>query len=282
MTIRTRTGPAPSVAPAPQRPPATMRDRPPGHAPAALCLAAYTAEPGPGRLERWVGISPLRGQAAARYAQAAAETETAAALRRLPADWTVLHSVPLAETRTVVPHLAIGPAGVYALFPAAQRDAQVWVSGELITVDGAPSEALAEAEAAAREIVARLAAVLPPSVRVVPVVPFVEPRRILVRSAPGVAVVLPMAEVTPWLRSLPEICSALQVDRLADTAEQPDIWGMRPAAVAGGADLAPVRAALDAAERRWRSTRRLLVAAGTATSVSVVLTAAALAGLFPG
>lgn len=280
MTIRTRTGPAPHVTPAPPRPPATMRDRGPGHAPAALCLAAHAAEPGVRPIERLLGLSPLRGVAAQRYERALFETDTALALRRLPADWTVLHSVPLAESRVVVPHLAIGPAGVFALFPDPRPDAQVWVSGDLITVDGVPSEALTDAEAAAAEIAVRLGDMLPRSVGVVPVVPFVAPRMLMVRSAPRAVQLLAMADVAGWLRSLPEVCSALQVDRLADTAELPEVWGMRASAVAGGADLTALRAELEAADARWQRTVRVLVTAGTAITVTAAIGAAALLGVF--
>ncbi|HEY8589310.1 MAG TPA: hypothetical protein VIL55_07150 [Naasia sp.] len=259
-----------------------MRERGPGHAPAALCLAAHAAEPRIPALARLLGFSPLRGAAAQRYERALFEAETALSLRRLPADWTVLHSVPLAESRVVVPHLAIGPAGVFALFPDPRPDAQVWLSGDLLTVDGVPSEALADAEAAAHEIAVRLGDVLPRSVGVVPVVTFVAPRRVLVRSAPRTARVLPMGEVAGWLRSLPEVCSALQVDRLADTAELPEVWGMRASAVAGGADLAPVHTEVAAAELRWQRALRVLVAAATAISATSAIGLAALLGVFGG
>ncbi|WP_210508816.1 nuclease-related domain-containing protein [Naasia sp. SYSU D00057] len=210
------------AAPAPPAPPPTLRSREPGYAAVEECLAAHVAAPRRSWIERLLGIVPLRAEAHAHREQALLERGVGALLTRLPADWTVLHSVPLPGG--VVPHLVLGPAGVYAIFPQAAVDASVWVSADLIAVDGASSDALLRAEAAVTGIEQCLGPVLVPGVAVASVVVFREPKRIVVRTPARAAKVLDAAELVPWLRSLPELCSALLVDRLADAAELPTTW----------------------------------------------------------
>src|SRR4051812_11829958 len=164
MSIRLRTG-APRSAPAPTVavPPApTMRTREPGHSPALACLAEIADAPR-SRMEKVLGMSPLRATARRLYVRTRLEEETGALLARLPADWTVLHSVPVGSA--VVPHLAIGPAGVFCVFPQDEREASVWVSAELLSVDGVSSDGWLVAAAAAERVEDRLAPYLGPGIQ---------------------------------------------------------------------------------------------------------------------
>src|SRR3954462_4662305 len=206
--IRHRTG-VPRRAPAPA-PPATLRSREPGYAAVEECLAAHASAPRRSWFERMLGIVPLRAEAHALREQALLERETAQLLARLPADWTVLHSVPLGAG--VVPHLVLGPAGVYAVFPHVASTPSVWVSPDLLAVDGAGTDALVRAESAVARIEQCLGPVLGPGIAVAAVIVFRRPKRIVVRTSPRAARVLDAAQLVPWLRSLPEVCSALLVD----------------------------------------------------------------------
>jgi hypothetical protein len=271
--IRLRTGaPRRTAAPVPPPPPPTLRSREAGYAAAEQCLAVHAAAPRRSWVARTLGIVPLRAEADSLRQQVLLEREIGALLRRLPADWTVLHSVPLLDG--VVPHLVVGPAGVYAIFPQHAVAPSVWVSADLLAVDGASSGALVRAESAVTRVEQCLGPVLGPGIAVVPVVVFRRPRRILVRTPPRAARVLDSAELVPWLRSLPEVCSALLVDRLADTAEVPTTW------LPEGAEthehtllLASLEAELVEAEQRRRWALRVLVPA------AAVLSAAASAAL---
>jgi hypothetical protein len=251
----------------------TMRSREAGHAAVGECLSAVAAGRQRSRLEQVLGISPLRPAAVRRMERVRLEQETGRQLSRLPADWTVLHSVPVGSA--VVPHLAIGPAGVFAVFPQDVRDASVWISAELLSVDGVSSDASAEADAAVSLVEDRLGPVLGRGIEVVPVVAFPEPRQLVVRAAAERVRVLAAADVVPWLKSLPEVCSALIVDRLADAAELPATWG----AAAGESGQQRLRfqrlqADLRLADLRWRRTVRVLV---TASGIVVAGSATALA-----
>jgi hypothetical protein len=277
VEMRTRVGALPVTpfvaAPAPR----TLRDRPAGSAPMEACLAVHEDRRSP--LERLVGIAPLRAHAQELRDRVGLEEESGAALVRLPADWTVLHSVAV-PGGGVVPHLLVGPAGVFAVLPESRRDASVWVSGDLASVDGASSDALRDAELIAGAVGESLGHLLPPGVPVVPVVTFLEPRRILLRSAPRTVHVLAAAGLVPWLRSLPEICSALQVDRLADAAELPATWSAGevrdPSELRDRFDGLEVEAVQ--ADRRWRVTVRALAGAGGVVSLASALMIAALLG----
>lgn len=276
MDIRLRTGAPRSAPPVYAPPPFTLRSRPAGYAAAEECLAVHASSPRRSRLERALGIRPLGREAAALYGRALAEESTARALSRLPADWTVLHSVPAGGG--VVPHLAVGPAGVFAVLSQPRAGATVWVAGELLAVDGAGSAAMAEAAAAAGIAADRLAPFLGHGVGVRPIVAFPRPRRMLVRTPPEAVQVLAAEELVPWLRSLPEICSARTVDRIADAAELPATWSD---AEPGDASrhrqrFERLQAELAAADRRWEVSLRVLVAAGLAVCV---LSASALAAL---
>jgi len=125
------------------------------------------------------------------------------------------------------------------------------------------------AEAAVARIEQCLRPVLGPGIAVEPVVVFRAPKRILVRTPPRAARVLDAADLVPWLRSLPEVCSALLVDRLADAAEIPTTW------LPEGADTAPsaprlerLEAELHQAELRRRQALPVLVAVGVLLSAA--------------
>jgi hypothetical protein len=278
MTIRLRTGTPKREAEPTAAPPPTLRARPAGFAPVADCVAAQDTSPERSVIERILGIGPLRASAQALFEQALLEQETAALLARLPADWTVLHSVP-AEA-VVIPHLVVGPAGVFAVFPQRAADASVWVSADLLSVDGAGSDAMRTADGAAGVVEERLAPNLRPGVEVVPVVVFSAPRRLLVRTPPDRVQVLAAADLTAWLRSLPEVCSALIVDRLADAAELPATWGSLADPGEGRwhrLRLEGIEGKFAEADRRWRHTAKVVAAVGFLGTAAVAAALAATA-----
>ncbi|WP_210478831.1 nuclease-related domain-containing protein [Naasia sp. SYSU D00948] len=273
--IRLRTG-APRRAPAsPPPPPPSLRSQSPGSGALAASLAEHAAAPPRSRLGRFAGLAPLGAPAAAWYERARIERDAADLLRRLPADWTVLHSVPL--DGPVVPHLLVGPAGVFALFPEPRPRASVWVSADLLSVDGAGSDAVAAAESVVPAIRERLAAVLRGGVPVVPIVAFPAPERVVVRTPPTSARVLPLEDVVPWLRSLREVCSAVIVDRIADAAAVPETWGAEGPLDDG---FGALQAELAEADRRWARTVRAIVAGSPALLAAGAAVGALVLGAF--
>jgi len=267
MSLRTRVGNVPRPAAPPSAAPASLRSRPPGYAAMEACLAERAVSPR-NALERLIGIAPLRRPVRELHDLALLEAETATALAALPADWTVLHSVPLSTT--VIPHLAMGPAGVFAIFPQLPRGAAAeFVAGQLL-VDGVATRTLEAVRRCAAEAHDVLAPVLPYGVTVAPVLAFVGPRRLTLRAGPADVAVVDSAGLAGWLRRLPEICSALQVDRMADGAESPATWGARD----GGGDtlrhrsrFARLQSEMDQADHRWLLTVRALVVAGLGVTV---------------
>ncbi|BDZ47623.1 hypothetical protein [Naasia aerilata] len=274
MTIRVRIGTPLREMEAPAPPLPTLRGRPAGFAPLVESVAVEAAARPRRAVERILGIAPIRPAVQALYERALLEEETATLLRRLPADWTVLHSVPTGPA--VIPHLLVGPAGVFAVFPQDERDASVWISADLLSVDGVGSQAMAMADEAVGEVEERLVEHLRPGVEIVPVVVFSAPKRVLVRTPPDRVHVLAAADLLPWLRSLPEVCSALIVDRLADAAELPATWGTAADAGEGVRHRQrreSIEGAVADADRRWRRAAKTVAGAG------VVVTAASIAAL---
>lgn len=278
MSLRTRVGNMPRPAAPPSAAPASLRSRPPGYAAMEACLAERAASPR-NALERLLGIAPLRRPARQLHDLALLEAETAAALAALPADWTVLHSVPLFTT--VIPHLAMGPAGVFAIFPQLPRGAAAeLVAGQLL-VNGGATRVLDAVRRCAAEAQDVLAPVLPYGVSVAPVLAFVGPRRLTLRTGLTDVAVLDSAELVGWLRRLPEICSALQVDRMADGAESPATWGAQEG---GGETLRHrsrflrLQGEMDQADHRWMLTVRALVVAGLGVTVVSAAMVGALLG----
>jgi hypothetical protein len=277
MTIRLRIGMPEQEAEAAPAPLVTLRGRPAGFAPLVECLALQAAARPRRPVERVLGIAPVRPAVEALYQRALLEQETGLLFARLPADWTVLHSVP--ADGIVIPHLLVGPAGVFAVFPQDARDASVWISADLLSVDGVSSNAMTEADEAVAGVEERLAPHLRPGVEIVPVVLFVTPQRVLVRTPPDRVHVLADADLVPWLRSLPEVCSALIVDRLADASELPSTWGT-PAhgreALEHRQRHESVTGDIAEAERRWRRTAKTIAGAGLVVTAGSLTAIAAL------
>src|ERR1035438_7205054 len=64
------------------------------------------------------------------------EEEVARRLRALSSEWRVLHAIQVSEAGTDIDHLVIGPAGVYSLNTKNHLNANVWVSDQVIMVNG--------------------------------------------------------------------------------------------------------------------------------------------------
>jgi len=95
--------------------------------------------------------------------------------------------------------------------------------------------------------------------------------------------VLALEEVVPWLRSLPEVCSAVLVDRIADAAALPETWPRHGDLSASHEDgIAILEKDLAEAARRWtRTVQAMIAGALTLLTGAVAAAGAVLAGVLP-
>ncbi len=169
----------------------------------------------------WGALAPA---ARTPYYRALAEVEVGEALNALPPTWSVLHSVPTA-TGGVIPHLVIGPAGVFAIRAEHAGGAKIAVEDRTITVDGHQVDAARHAERAARQASRVLGGLgLPANGTVHAVLAICGTGKLRIRSAPAWGTVLLGAEVTDWLRALPAVLTPSRTAPIVAAAAQPSTW----------------------------------------------------------
>lgn len=210
-------------------------------------------------IARLFGATPLAPGARTAYRVALAELAVGDALDQLGVRWDVLHDLPLASG--VLDHLAIGPAGVYAVRAVQCGRADVVAHESALSIGGEPRDDLALATVHAEQA----AAILGTTVR--PLLALVEPRRVALRAP------LPVVRATDLHRTLERAPQTLDGDEVAAISDRADLGSTWPMADAAALDtqqlhrdFATVRAAVrDAADRRV-----LWIAAGVGVAYGLV------------
>lgn len=109
--------------------------------PAESLMQALRAAIGPERpptfSSRLFGHNPIPSSARSWYVGILGELAVADALRSLPADWLVLHSVPVGDRGANIDHVLVSPSGrVLTLNTKHSPGGRVWVSPKAILVNG--------------------------------------------------------------------------------------------------------------------------------------------------
>ncbi len=236
---------------------AGLRARPAGYSVIERCLQTQMDAAPPSWLGRQLGLSPLSSRAKPLYQDAVGEIRVAEVLSGLGDEWTVFHSVPLATRGADVDHLLIGPPGVFTIDSRAVRG-PVWVGGSKILIGPRRVDFAPWAERVARRVHAELSRVTGESVFVRPLLVFVQPDRISVRTQPATVDVLTDEELVDWLHSQERIYPASRIRELADAADAVDTWQNGSASGENLRRLMPrfdrLRSEVDEAGRRWRMT----------------------------
>lgn len=230
-----------------------LRERVAGQSAMAHVVAVHSAGAPRTPLAAWFGRSPLPPGSRASYRAAVAELVAGDALEGLGPSWDLLHDLPL--TDGLLDHLAIGPAGVFAIRTMHADGSEVVVAAEGLAVAGEPSADVALAQAAAAEVSATLGAPVQPLVVVVGA------RRLSRRGDAGV-LVLASAELWRMLGRAPRALSGDEVARLSDLADLESTW---PRAGAGALDTQALHrdfAVIRAQVNQARGRRALWAAAG--------------------
>ncbi|MFZ2965101.1 MAG: nuclease-related domain-containing protein, partial [Rhodoglobus sp.] len=187
-----------------------LRERVPAQSAMARVVAAQAAAPARTPIGTVLGVSPLRAQARADYRAALAELSVGDALDNLGQRWDVLHDLPLRDG--ALDHLAIGPAGVFAVRTVHCDGLDAALDSAGLTVGGEPSDDVARARADAEEVADRLGDASGERIRVRPLLVLVDARRFTTRSlAPAVRIVV----VQELVRVLTKAPGTLDGDRVA-------------------------------------------------------------------
>lgn len=252
----------------------SLRGREPAFASLRECVLGQETAAARGPAARLFGRSPLHPEARTTYRAAIGELNTADALRRLGPDWTVLHAVPVASTATAIDHVAVGPAGVFAITTRDHSGQRLRVRGGTLLVGGRATDhfraARHQAERASRLVGLAVGRTVP----VVPVIVVTDPARL--SRTPSTVTVLESSELALWLTNRPRDLSGREVAELALAAETSATWRTCPPSASDDdgqeARFLAIRDEVHAARRRSRAwvaagVLWLLAAAGAAGAI---------------
>ena len=151
------------------------------------------------------------------------EEHVALELARLTDGWYVLHGVPIGVDGTDIDHVVIGPPGVFTINTKHHPGHVVDVKGDAIFIGPAYQPYIPKARAEASRASARLAAVLPPEIPVLPIITVVGATIRHRERTVGVEVV--DADYLVYaLTSEPEVLSSDAVDKVFAIARRSTTW----------------------------------------------------------
>jgi hypothetical protein len=226
------------------------------------CLRLQALTPARSAAARLFGRSPLTELSRSWYLGALGELVVAKLLAGLPAEWTVLHSVPVGSKGSDIDHLVIGPGGVFTVNTKFHAGASIWVGARRLMVNGRKTDYLRNSRFEAGRVSRMLGSGLRSPLPVTPLLVFVYAKRITIRERPPGVVVLRETHLARWLTRMPVTVSPEQLAVIRQKAATPSTWG----AGAGGTVIPTEFAAL---QRKVQAARRVR----TAWVLGVVLAA---------
>jgi hypothetical protein len=190
----------------------------------AACLSAQAAAPRRSALGRTFGTSVLSDASRKPYVEALGELHVAGELTRLGRDWVILHDVPVGERGQKIDHLAIGPAGVFAIDVMHQPASWVTVRGDVLSVNGAPRPYLAASRDLATDAAVDLTLATGLNVPVSGLIVFVAPQTVSVRDEPDDVGVTSDRMLQKYLAGRVRVLDSKSVRTIADAAADPHTW----------------------------------------------------------
>ena len=203
---------------------ATLRAHPAAASAIASCLNAQAESRPRSTFGKAFGVSPLSEASRGPYVAALGALHVADELAKLGPDWEILHGVPAGERGGVIDHLAIGPAGVFALNVLHQQADTVTVRGDLLAINGVPRPHLALARDLATDAAVNLTRVTGLNVPVRGLIVYVAPQSVSVRDEPDDVGVTSDRTLCKWLATREHVLDAATVAAIADAAAEPSTW----------------------------------------------------------
>jgi hypothetical protein len=200
-----------------------LADNPPGQAVRAWAREARDEAPVRTFIARVAGIKTDERN---RRVGGDGEVQVGRKLARLGKEWRVLHSVPVGSRGSDIDHIVIGPGGVFTINTKHHPDANVWVHGTTVKVNGASHryarDSRYEAERAGQLLSARTLF----DVGVRGVVAVVGARVLTVKAQPhdGLVTVVSAKELVAHLRAMPTRLDAASAERIYQVARHLATW----------------------------------------------------------
>lgn len=202
----------------------SLRAHPAAASVIAACLNAQAESRRRSIFGRAFGASPLCEASRQSYLDALSELHVAGELEKLGSGWTILHDVPVGERGEVIDHLAIGPAGVFALEVQHQQADTITVRGDVLTINGIARPHLDRSREIATEAAVNLTRAAGFNVPVQGLIVFVAPQSVSVHDEPDDVGVTSDRAVHRWLADREPRLDPTQVAMIADAAAEPATW----------------------------------------------------------
>lgn len=241
----------------------------------SVVVLAQRSAPSRGRLARIFGASPLTAESRAAYEGAIGELVVGDVLENLGPAWDVLHDLPLGITvhqDSILDHLVIGPAGVFAVHVVNYTDKDVVVAGDTLLVEGETLSHIQCAKTQSDAAALLLGAAAGSPVRVRPLLVVVNPRRFGVRAAATGVRVIPSHQLDRLLSRSPRTLHGDEVARISDLADLAETWPDAPPMPLDVVNLHQEFAVIRGEVRRALLRRALWVASGIAVLYVTVWT----------
>ena len=252
----------------------TLRVRGPAYAVMMECLRIQSGARRQSRIARLLGVNPLLEDARSWYRGALGELQVARLLKRLPAEWTVLHAVPVGTGTSDIDHMLIGPGGVFTINTKNHSGQHVWAGGDTLLVNGHRTNHIGDARYEASRATRLLNSGAGDPCDVTPVIAVVDPGSIKFgHTRPDGVLVIASSQLERTLLRRKRVLTDDAIVALTALAEQRGTWHsdahVLDDTLRHEARFRRLQGAVDAATRRrvgW-----VLSGAGFAAVVTAVL-----------
>lgn len=169
---------------------------------------------------------PARHEARAWSKGALREEVVASELWRIarPGAWRYVHSVPVGTRGSDIDHVLVGPGGVFTINTKAHRDANVWVGGNTLLVNGHKQPYLRNSRHEAARASRLLSAATGLTVTARGVIVLVDPRHLTIRNVPPDVTITTRYGLKRWASDLPPVLSEEQVEAIFNQVRRSATW----------------------------------------------------------
>lgn len=158
---------------------------------------------------------------------AAGEQLVADELRKLSGldpRWGFINSIPVNAKGTDIDHLVIGPGGVFTINTKHHRDANIWVAGDMLMVNGEKTWYVRNARKEAERATARLYEATGLRVTAWGMVVPVGAASITIKESPADVVIVNRRRIVSFFQNVPAVLDRSAVLRLFEAARDSRTW----------------------------------------------------------
>jgi hypothetical protein len=157
---------------------------------------------------------------------AEAEEYVALKLSALDSSWRILHSVAVGRRGTDIDHIVIGPGGVFTISSRSHPGKKVWVSGDILMVNGFRQQYIRDSRYKAARATKLLSGSVGFDVPVTGIVVLVGTAKETFKEQPrdGTVHVSTPRAARRWIQRQPISLSAEAVDRIYAMARRSSTW----------------------------------------------------------